>query len=160
MRRGLYIDEVGPRGLYGVAILAELRIYDLPSTINVPFAVALREIELKLDLAPFVGSQLREVGSLPWGLLCFIFAAAHCFARPILGEMVWGRRQGNGAIVGHCAAAFECGAKRNGRDGADQARPAPAADRRARSHGLAAGISLQLACPGGGRYRPLQARDR
>ena len=26
--------------------------------------------------------------------------------------------------------------------------------------GLAAGIWLQLACPGGGRYRPLQASDR
>jgi hypothetical protein len=35
-----------------------------------------------------------------------------------------------------------------------------AADRRARSHGLAAGIWLQLACPSGGRYRPLQASDR
>src|ERR1700730_18224649 len=46
---------------------------------------------------------------------------------------------------GYCAAAFERGAKRNGRDRADQARPAPAADRRARSHGLAAGIWLQLA---------------
>jgi hypothetical protein len=31
---------------------------------------------------------------------------------------------------GHCAATFERGAKRNGRDRADQARPAPAADRR------------------------------
>src|SRR5438128_2774079 len=39
-------------------------------------------------------------------------------------------------------------------------RDPPAADRRARSHGLAAGIWLQLACPGGGRYRPLQASDR
>ena len=60
----------------------------------------------------------------------------------------------------HCAAAFERGAKRNGRDRADQARPPPAADRRARSHGLAAGIWLQLACLGGGRYRSLQASDR
>jgi len=34
------------------------------------------------------------------------------------------------------------------------------ADRRARPHGLAAGIWLQLACLGGGGYRPLQARDR
>src|SRR5258708_6030728 len=33
---------------------------------------------------------------------------------------------------GHCAAAFERGAKRHGRDRADEARPAPAADRRAR----------------------------
>src|SRR4029077_15889256 len=57
-------------------------------------------------------------------------------------------------------ATFERGATRNGRDRADQARPAPAADRRARPHGLAAGIWLQLACLGGGRYRPLQARDR
>jgi transposase len=55
---------------------------------------------------------------------------------------------------------LERGAKRNGRDRADEARPAPAADRRARPHGLAAGICLQLACLGGGRYRPLQARDR
>jgi transposase len=55
---------------------------------------------------------------------------------------------------------LERGAKRNGRDRADEARPAPAADRRARPHGLAAGIWLQLACLGGGRYRPLQARDR
>src|SRR4029077_3153954 len=37
---------------------------------------------------------------------------------------------------------------------------ASAADRRARSHGLAAGIWLQLACLGGGRYRSLQASDR
>src|SRR6266478_3234612 len=58
------------------------------------------------------------------------------------------------------AAAFERGAKRNGRDRADQARPASAADRRPRSHGLAAGIWLQLACLGGGRYRSLQASDR
>jgi hypothetical protein len=55
---------------------------------------------------------------------------------------------------------LERGAKRNGGDRADEARPAPAADRRARPHGLAAGIWLQLACLGGGRYRPLQARDR
>src|ERR1700720_2726506 len=55
---------------------------------------------------------------------------------------------------------LERGAKRNGRDRADEARPAPAADRRARPHGLAAGIWLQLSCLGGGRYRPLQARDR
>jgi hypothetical protein len=33
-------------------------------------------------------------------------------------------------------------------------------DRQARPHDLAAGIWLQLACPGGGRYRPLQASDR
>ena len=52
----------------------------------------------------------------------------------------------------HCAATFERGAKRHGRDRADEARPAPAADRRARPHGLAAGIWLQLACLGGGRY--------
>src|SRR5438132_4087248 len=61
---------------------------------------------------------------------------------------------------GHCAAPFGRGAKRNGKDRADEARPESAADRRARSHGLAAGIWLQLACPGGGRYRPLQASDR
>ena len=35
---------------------------------------------------------------------------------------------------GHCAAAFERGAKRYGRDRADEARQAPAADRRARPH--------------------------
>ena len=40
------------------------------------------------------------------------------------------------------------------------ARPGPAADRRARPHGLAAGIWLQLACLNGGGYRPLQASDR
>src|ERR1700730_6983625 len=81
----------------------------------------------------------------------------------------WGVRSGrclqcglpaSSGCGGHCAAAFERGAKRNGRDRADQARPASAADRRARSDGLAAGIWLQLACPGGGRYRPLQERDR
>src|SRR4051812_6146170 len=49
------------------------------------------------------------------------------------------------ACGGHCAAAFERGTKRNGTDRADQARPAPAADRRARSDGLAAGTWLQLA---------------
>jgi Transposase DDE domain len=58
------------------------------------------------------------------------------------------------------AAPFERGAECYGGDRADQARPASAADRRARSRGLAAGIWLQLARPGGGRYRPLQASDR
>src|SRR5467141_2203834 len=67
------------------------------------------------------------------------------------------QRHPDAAVI--VAATFERGAKRNGRDRADEARPAPAADRRARSHGLAAGIRLQLACPGGGRYRPLQASD-
>src|SRR5438309_1838524 len=52
------------------------------------------------------------------------------------------------------------GAKRNGGDRADEARPAPAADRRAGPHELAAGIWLQLACLDGGRYRPLQTSDR
>src|SRR6202023_460542 len=68
------------------------------------------------------------------------------------------QRHPDAAVIG--AAAFARGAKRNGRDRADQARPASAADRRARPHGLAAGIWLQLACPGGGRYRSLQASDR
>src|SRR6266446_1213222 len=81
----------------------------------------------------------------------------------------WGVRSGrclqcglptSSGCGGHCAATFERGAERNGRDRADQARPASAADRRARSDGLAAGIWLQLACPGGGRYRSLQASDR
>jgi hypothetical protein len=39
---------------------------------------------------------------------------------------------------GHSAATFGRSAKRNGRQRADEARPAPAADRRAWSHGLAA----------------------
>src|SRR3984893_13481852 len=64
----------------------------------------------------------------------------------------WGVRSGrclqcglpaSSGCGGHCAAAFERGAKRNGRDRADEARPASAADRRARSDGLAAGIWLQ-----------------
>jgi hypothetical protein len=60
---------------------------------------------------------------------------------------------------GHCAATFKRGAKRRGRDRADGERPTPEADRRARPHGLAAGIWLQSVCLGGGRYRPLQASD-
>src|SRR4051794_25125156 len=56
------------------------------------------------------------------------------------------------------ATARECGAERDGRDRADAARPVSAMYRRARPHGLAAGVGIQLACSGGGRYRALERR--
>ena len=46
------------------------------------------------------------------------------------------------------------------RDRADAARPASAMYRRARPHGLAEGLRVQLARSGGGRYLALEARHR
>ena len=57
-------------------------------------------------------------------------------------------------------AALDGRAKRGGRDGADAARPTPAAHCRARPHGLAEGLRLQPPCPGRGNDRPLQTGDR
>ena len=47
------------------------------------------------------------------------------------------------------AAARECGAERSRRDRADAARPASTMHRRARPHGLAEGVGVQLARSGG-----------
>ncbi len=49
---------------------------------------------------------------------------------------------------------------RSRRDRADTARRAPAPRRGTRPHGLAEGVRIQLASPGGGRYVALQADDR
>src|SRR4051812_21869690 len=56
------------------------------------------------------------------------------------------------------ATARECGAKRSRTDRADAARPASTMHRRARSHGLAEGLRVQLARSGGGRHLALEAR--
>src|SRR3954453_3176808 len=58
------------------------------------------------------------------------------------------------------SAALECRAQRHGRDRADAAGLPPATHRREGQDGLAEGLGLQCARPGGGHHRPVQARDR
>src|SRR5215213_5999800 len=58
------------------------------------------------------------------------------------------------------ATARECGAERSRRDHTDAARPASTMHRRARSHGLAESLRLQLARSRGVRYLTLEARHR
>ncbi|CAA9355921.1 MAG: hypothetical protein AVDCRST_MAG40-3168, partial [uncultured Gemmatimonadaceae bacterium] len=57
-------------------------------------------------------------------------------------------------------AALERGAERHGRDRADAARRPPAGHRRARPHGLAAGVGVQLASSRGVRRLQMEARPR
>ena len=68
------------------------------------------------------------------------------------------KRHPNAAVVG--AAAPRCGAEHVTRDRPDAARPAPAADHRARPHGLAEDIRLQRQGQGGGGGLALQTGDR
>ena len=58
------------------------------------------------------------------------------------------------------AAARECGAERSRRDRADAARPASTMYRRARPHGLAEGLWVQLARSRGGRHLAMETRHR
>jgi MFS family permease len=101
-----------------------------------------------------LGSLFDRIGIWTMALATIVSAAAAPlvflgnFPLAVIGMACWG--VGTGAQDSVMRATIS----------PDEARPAPAADRRARPHRLAAGIWLQLACLGGGRYRPLQASDR
>ncbi len=105
-----------------------------------------------VDDASQVGSLLDQVD----GPVASFTADGAYDQDGVYGEVAVATSRG----VRHRPTSLQRRAERDSADGADDARPSPADHRRARPHGLAEGLWLQLASSGGGRHQPLQTGHR